>query len=325
MQAGGDPAAALAARSRGAPRLVLLAATRGWCAGVERAVRVVEEALADHGPPIYVRKQIVHNSNVIGRLTQLGAVFVDDERDVPHGARVVFSAHGVSPAVHKRAAERGLLATDAVCPLVTKVHREARRFASDGYDVILIGHAGHEEVEGTMGESPDAITLVECPDDVDRIKVRDESRVAWISQTTLGLDDTSEIIDRLKQRFPAIVGPRTDDICYATTNRQNAVRDLAQRSDLVLVVGSRNSSNSKRLVEVAVTSGADAHLVDGVEDIDETWLLHADVVGVTAGASAPDELVHELVAYLVKLGAQQVEDLRTELEPIHFAMPHAPN
>ena len=298
-----------------------MAATRGWCAGVERAVEIVERTLDRYGPPIYVRRQIVHNRHVVESLTRRGVVFIDDEREAPVGARIVFSAHGVSPAVHRRAAARGLQAVDAVCPLVTKVHREARRFADEGYDVVLIGHAGHEEVEGTMGEAPGAITLVETVDDVDRLEVRDPGRVAWISQTTLAVDETAQIVARLTDRFPGIVGPRTEDICYATTNRQQAVKDLADRCDLVLVIGSANSSNSNRLVEASRTQGTPARLIDSSADIDDDWLEGVDVVGVTAGASAAEELVQELISYFVARGTGRVEDLRIEPERIHFALP----
>ena len=303
------------------PELVLVAATRGWCAGVERAVEIVERTLERYGPPVYVRKQIVHNRHVVESLTRRGVVFVDDERDAPHGAPIVFSAHGVSPEVHLRAAARGLQAVDAVCPLVTKVHREARRFASEGYDVVLIGHAGHEEVEGTMGEAPGAITLVETVEDVDRLEVRDPSRVAWISQTTLAVDETAQIVARLAARFPDVVGPRSEDICYATTNRQRAVKELADRCDLVLVIGSANSSNSNRLVEASHAQGTPAHLVDSSADVDDDWLDGVHVVGVTAGASAAEELVQELIAYFVARGTRRVEDLRVEPERIHFALP----
>ena len=304
-----------------APELVLVAATRGWCAGVERAIEMVERTLERYGPPIYVRKQIVHNRHVVEGFTRRGVVFVDDEREAPPGAHIVFSAHGVSPVVHRRAAARGLRAVDAVCPLVTKVHREARRFADAGYDVVLIGHAGHEEVEGTMGEAPGAIALVETAADVDRLEVRDPRRVAWISQTTLAVDETAQIVARLAARFPGLVGPRSEDICYATTNRQLAVKELAERCDLVLVIGSANSSNSKRLVEVAVAQGTPARLVDVAADVDDEWLEGVDVVGITAGASAAEGLVQELVAAFVARGTPRVEDLRVEPERIHFALP----
>jgi 4-hydroxy-3-methylbut-2-enyl diphosphate reductase len=284
---------------------------------------MVERVLDRYGPPVFVRKQIVHNRHVVEQLTARGVVFVDDEREAPAGARIVFSAHGVSPVVHERAADLDQIAFDAVCPLVTKVHREARRYAADGYEVVLIGHAGHEEVEGTMGEAPDAITLVESVEDVDRIEVRDPARVAWVTQTTLGVDETEQIVARLTERFPSIVGPRTEDICYATTNRQRAVKELAERSDLVLVVGSKNSSNSRSLVETVHGCGTAAELIDRSTDVREEWLEDVNVLGVTAGASAPEDLVQEVVAFFVGRGTSRVEDLRLELEPIHFPLPRA--
>ncbi len=314
--------AATVVHARLVPDVIIVAASRGWCAGVERAVEMVERAVDRYGPPIYVRKQIVHNRHVVERLRARGVVFVEDEHEVPRGGRVVFSAHGVAPAVHERAEARELWSIDAVCPLVTKVHREARRFADACYDIVLIGHAGHEEVEGTMGEAPDAVQLVESVEDVDGIEIRDPERVAWICQTTLSVDDTAAIVERLKQRFPEIVGPRTEDICYATTNRQQAVKDLADRSDLVLVIGSKNSSNSQRLVESARSRGTTTYLIDDESEVREEWLEGVRVVGVTAGASAPEELTRELVAFFVSRGTPRVEDLRTELERIHFALPH---
>jgi 4-hydroxy-3-methylbut-2-en-1-yl diphosphate reductase len=323
VQAGSRHALAASKHGHRVPSLVLIAPTRGWCAGVERAVRIVEETLDRHGPPVYVRKQIVHNRRVVERLRDRGVVFVEDESEVPAGARVVFSAHGVSPEVHERAVALRLIAVDAVCPLVTKVHNEARRFAASGYDVVLIGHAGHEEVEGTTGEAPDAITLVESAEDVDRLEVRDRTRIAWISQTTLAVDETAQIVARLKERFPQIVGPPSEDICYATTNRQQAVKELARRCDLVLVIGSPNSSNSRRLVETSRSCGTPAHLVDDSREVREEWLGGVDVVGVTAGASAPEELVEELVAFFVARGTPRVEDLRRELERVHFPLPRA--
>ena len=256
-----------------APEKLLLAAPRGYCAGVDRAVQTVERALELHGAPVYVRKEIVHNKHVVEELAQRGAIFVDElSDDVPEGAVTVFSAHGVSPAVHEEAAARGLRTIDATCPLVTKVHREAVKFAADGYTIVLIGHAGHEEVEGTMGEAPDHIVLIETEDDVDRLEVADPERVAYISQTTLAVEETRAIINRLREKFPAVVGPRTDDICYATTNRQAAVKQMAGQCDLVLVIGSRNSSNSNRLVDVARAAGADAHLIDNELEVSEEWL-----------------------------------------------------
>src|SRR5215212_591020 len=252
---------------------LLLAAPRGYCAGVDRAVQTVERALELHGAPVYVRKEIVHNKHVVEKLRERGAIFVDELDDtVPEGALTVFSAHGVSPAVHAEAERRGLRTIDATCPLVTKVHREAVKFAGDGYTIVLIGHSGHEEVEGTMGEAPEHIVLVETEEDVDRLEIEDPEKVAYISQTTLSVDETRAIIARLRERFPAITGPRTDDICYATTNRQAAVKQLAQQCDLVLVIGSQNSSNSQRLVEVAREHGADSYLIDNAGQVREEWL-----------------------------------------------------
>src|SRR6266550_1134792 len=255
-----------------APEKLLLAAPRGYCAGVDRAVQTVEHALDLYGAPVYVRKEIVHNKHVVEELRERGAIFVDQETEVPEGSTVVFSAHGVAPSVHANAAERHLFALDATCPLVTKVHVEAKKFAAEGYTIVLIGHAGHEEVEGTMGEAPESIVLIETEADVDRLEVPDPNRVAFISQTTLSVDETDAIIARLRERFPSIVGPRTDDICYATTNRQAAVREMAGECDLVLVIGSRNSSNSNRLVEVARAHGAEAHLIDNELLVEEEWL-----------------------------------------------------
>src|SRR4051795_8450676 len=270
------------------PERLLLATPRGYCAGVDRAVQTVERALELYGAPVYVRKEIVHNKHVVEQLRERGAVFVDELDDrIPEGAITVFSAHGVSPAVHAEAQRRGLSTIDATCPLVTKVHREAVKFASEGYTIVLIGHGGHEEVEGTMGEAPEHIVLVETEEDVARLEVADPERIAYISQTTLSVDETKTIIARLRERFPAAVGPRTDDICYATTNRQMAVKQLAAQCDLVLVIGSRNSSNSNRLVEVARDFGADAYLIDNESQVREEWLEGKRVVGITSGASAP--------------------------------------
>src|SRR6058998_2634696 len=273
------------------PEKIYLAAPRGYCAGVDRAVQTVEHALDLCGAPVYVRKEIVHNKHVVDELRERGAIFVDSEQEVPEGSTVVFSAHGVAPSVHAGARERSLHTIDATCPLVTKVHVEAKKFAADGYTIVLIGHAGHEEVEGTMGEAPENIVLVQTEDDVDRLEVEDPERVAYISQTTLSVDETRAIIGRLRERFPAIIGPRTDDICYATTNRQAAVRQLARECDLVLVIGSQNSSNSNRLVEVARDYGAEAHLIDNETQVREEWLAGKSVIGITSGASAPEELV----------------------------------
>jgi len=305
-----------------APEKLLLAAPRGYCAGVDRAVQTVERALDLYGPPVYVRKEIVHNKHVVEELRGRGAVFVDELDDsIPEGAVTVFSAHGVSPAVHADAEARGLRTIDATCPLVTKVHREAVKFAGEGYTIVLIGHAGHEEVEGTMGEAPDHIVLVETEADVDALEVEDPSRIAYVSQTTLSVDETRAIIARLREKFPAITGPRTDDICYATTNRQLAVKELAEQCDLVLVIGSRNSSNSQRLVDVARDYGAEAHLIDNETQVDEDWLTGKRVVGITSGASAPDVLVERLVAFFRSRGTAQVETLEVLREDVRFMLP----
>ncbi len=313
----------VASPTRSAPERILLASPRGYCAGVDRAVQTVEQALELHGAPIYVRKEIVHNKHVVAELRKRGAIFVEEETEVPRGATVVFSAHGVAPSVHANAAARGLRTIDATCPLVTKVHVEARKFAADGYTIILIGHAGHEEVEGTMGEVPDQIVLVESAEDVERLVVPDPQRVAFISQTTLSVDETRDIIAALRRRFPAIVGPRTDDICYATTNRQAAVKQLAAVCDLVLVVGSRNSSNSNRLVDVTRELGTEAHLIDHVGQVREEWLEGARVVGITSGASAPEELVQELVEFFAARGTRTVEELDVVREDVRFMLPKA--
>jgi 4-hydroxy-3-methylbut-2-enyl diphosphate reductase len=303
------------------PEKLYLAAPRGYCAGVDRAVQAVERALDLHGPPVYVRKEIVHNKRVVEQLRERGAIFVEDEREVPAGSTVVFSAHGVAPSVHSNAQQRGLNTIDATCPLVTKVHVEAKKFASLGYTVVLIGHAGHEEVEGTMGEAPDSIVLIETEQDVDDLVVQDPDRVAYISQTTLSVDETATIIDRLRARFPNIVGPRTDDICYATTNRQQAVSQMAASCDLVLVIGSRNSSNSNRLVEVARSHGADAHLIDNESEIDLGWLEDKQTVGITSGASAPEELVERLVEFFRAGGTEDVSEFEVVHEDVRFMLP----
>ncbi|MGA2009066.1 MAG: 4-hydroxy-3-methylbut-2-enyl diphosphate reductase [Solirubrobacteraceae bacterium] len=305
------------------PQTILLAAPRGYCAGVDRAVQTVERALELYGAPVYVRKEIVHNKHVVEQLRARGAVFVESESEVPEGATVVFSAHGVAPSVHTNARGRSLLTIDATCPLVTKVHREAVKFAGEGYTIVLIGHAGHEEVEGTMGEAPEHIVLIEDEAGVDALEVSDPAKVAYISQTTLSVDETRAIIARLRERFPAIVGPRTDDICYATTNRQAAVKQLAQQSDLVLVIGSRNSSNSNRLVEVAREHGADAYLIDNEGQVQEAWLEGKRVVGITSGASAPEELVQRLVAYFAARGTVDVRELEVVSEDVRFMLPKA--
>jgi 4-hydroxy-3-methylbut-2-en-1-yl diphosphate reductase len=303
------------------PQKLYLAAPRGYCAGVDRAVQAVERALDLHGPPVYVRKEIVHNKRVVEQLRERGAIFVEDEREVPAGQTVVFSAHGVAPSVHSNSQERGLNTIDATCPLVTKVHVEAKKFASLGYTVVLVGHAGHEEVEGTMGEAPDSIVLIETEKDVDELYVPDPDRVAYISQTTLSVDETGAIIDKLRGRFPNIVGPRTDDICYATTNRQQAVSQMAASCDLVLVIGSRNSSNSNRLVEVARSHGADAHLIDNESEIELDWLKDKQTVGITSGASAPEELVERLVEFFRAGGTDDVSEFEVVQEDVRFMLP----
>jgi 4-hydroxy-3-methylbut-2-en-1-yl diphosphate reductase len=305
------------------PEKVLLAAPRGYCAGVDRAVQTVERALELYGAPVYVRKEIVHNKHVVEQLRDRGAVFVDSETEVPEGATVVFSAHGVAPKVHSNAERRELHTIDATCPLVTKVHVEAKKFAAEDYTIVLVGHAGHEEVEGTMGEAPEHIVLIENEDDVDQLEVKDPSKVAYISQTTLSVDETRTIINKLRERFPAIVGPRTDDICYATTNRQAAVKQLARHCELVLVIGSRNSSNSNRLVEVAREHGADAHLIDNELQVREQWLDGKRVVGITSGASAPEELVQRLVEFFRARGTSDIEELEVVQEDVRFMLPKA--
>jgi 4-hydroxy-3-methylbut-2-enyl diphosphate reductase len=305
-----------------APGRVLLAAPRGYCAGVDRAVVAVEKALELHGAPVYVRKQIVHNKHVVATLERRGAVFVDDTDEVPEGAIVVFSAHGVAPAVREAAQRRSLQTIDATCPLVTKVHKEAVRFATGDYDILLIGHAGHEEVEGTSGEAPRNIMLVEGPDDVEGVTVRDPDKVVWLSQTTLSVDETMETVRRLRERFPNLQDPPSDDICYATQNRQVAVKKIAAEADLVLVVGSANSSNSVRLVEVALEHGAGAaHRVDDATEIDEGWLDGVGTVGVTSGASVPEILVHEVLAWLAERGFGPAEEVVTAEEDLLFSLP----
>jgi 4-hydroxy-3-methylbut-2-enyl diphosphate reductase len=305
-----------------APDKLLLAAPRGYCAGVDRAVQTVERALELHGAPVYVRKEIVHNKHVVEQLAERGAIFVDELADeIPEGAVTVFSAHGVSPAVHADARQRGLRTIDATCPLVTKVHREAVKFAAEGYTIVLVGHAGHEEVEGTMGEVPGSIVLVETEEDVATLEVEDPSRIAYLTQTTLSVDETGAIVERLRERFPAITGPRTDDICYATTNRQLAVKQMAEHCDLVLVIGSRNSSNSNRLVDVARAAGADAHLIDNELEVREEWLDGARVVGITSGASAPEELVQRLIDFFRARGTSDVSEFEVLREDVRFMLP----
>ncbi|HWO16140.1 MAG TPA: 4-hydroxy-3-methylbut-2-enyl diphosphate reductase [Solirubrobacterales bacterium] len=303
------------------PRKVLLAAPRGYCAGVDRAVQTVERALDLHGAPVYVRKEIVHNKHVVEELSKRGAIFVEEETEVPEGEMVVFSAHGVAPAVHENAATRDLRTIDATCPLVTKVHVEARRFAADGYTIVMIGHEGHEEVEGTMGEAPGSIILVQTAEEVRDLEVPDPERVAFITQTTLSVDETAEIIAALRAKFPAIVSSKSDDICYATTNRQIAVKQLARECDLVLVIGSTNSSNSNRLVEVAREHGAASHLIDNHTQVREEWLEGVKTVGITSGASAPEELVEALVGLFRDRGADDVSELRTVHEDVRFMLP----
>ncbi|GAA4222975.1 4-hydroxy-3-methylbut-2-enyl diphosphate reductase [Streptosporangium album] len=300
-----------------------MAKPRGYCAGVDRAVQAVEKALEQYGAPIYVRKQIVHNTHVVKTLEARGAIFVEETEQVPEGAIVVFSAHGVSPAVHREAAQRSLRTIDATCPLVTKVHNEARRFASQDYDILLIGHEGHEEVEGTAGEAPDHIRLVDGLDAVGAVQVKDPDRLVWLSQTTLSVDETVETVSRLKERFPNLIDPPSDDICYATQNRQVAVKEIAAQAQLVIVVGSENSSNSKRLVEVALDHGADAsYLVDDASLIKDEWLDGVTTVGVTSGASVPEELVAEVLARLAAHGFNDVEEVESVEESVRFALPH---
>jgi 4-hydroxy-3-methylbut-2-enyl diphosphate reductase len=304
-----------------APKRVLLAAPRGYCAGVDRAVETVERALELYGPPVYVRKEIVHNKHVVEELAERGAIFVEEETEVPEGELVVFSAHGVAPSVHRNAADRGLRTIDATCPLVTKVHVEARKFAEQGYTIVLIGHEGHEEVEGTTGEAPESIVLVETTEDVDALEVEDPEHVAFITQTTLSVDETAAIIARLRERFPSITAPKSDDICYATTNRQIAVKQLARECELVLVIGSTNSSNSNRLVEVAREHGARSHLIDNAAQVREEWLEGIETVGITSGASAPEDLVGDLVSFFRERGASDVSELRTVDEDVRFMLP----
>lgn len=302
---------------------VLLAAPRGYCAGVDRAVETVEKALENYGAPIYVRKEIVHNKYVVETLEERGVIFVDDTEEVPEGSHVVFSAHGVSPAVRDSAAKRNLLALDASCPLVTKVHNEAKRFARDGYRILLIGHDGHEEVEGTAGEAPDVTYLVDGLEGVRELPdFPADQPLVWLSQTTLSVDEAMEIVQLLKQRYPHLQDPPSDDICYATQNRQVAVKNIAPRCDLVIVVGSQNSSNSKRLVEVALDAGAgDAHLVDYARQIDDAWLEDVTTVGLTSGASVPEILVQEVLEHLAQRGFADVEEVTTTVETITFALP----
>ena len=302
---------------------VLLAAPRGYCAGVDRAVVTVEKALELYGPPVYVRKEIVHNKHVGTTLEKRGAIFVDETDEVPEGATVIFSAHGVAPIVHEEAAARSLKTVDATCPLVTKVHREAVRFADADYDILLIGHEGHEEVVGTSGEAPDHITIVDGPADVANVEVRDPEKVVWLSQTTLSVDETMETVRLLREKFPSLQDPPSDDICYATQNRQLAVKQMARECDLMIVVGSRNSSNSVRLVEVALEHGSRAgHLVDYAAEIDEGWLDGVSTVGVTSGASVPEILVREVLEFLSDRGFGDVRPVVAAEESLMFALPN---
>ena len=317
-----SPQEILAASPLVTERKVLLAAPRGYCAGVDRAVVAVEKALEHYGPPVYVRKQIVHNVHVVSELESRGAIFVEENDEVPDGALVVFSAHGVSPAVVQSAAERGLQTIDATCPLVTKVHREAVRFAKNDYEILLIGHEGHEEVEGTYGEAPEVTTIVNNPEEADTVQVKDPDKLIWLSQTTLSVEETMEIVRRLRKRFPNLQDPPSDDICYATTNRQAAIKNIAPQADLVIVVGSANSSNSVRLVEVALDHGAKAaYRVDFANEVDETWFEGVSTVGVTSGASVPEVLVREVVSLLAEYGFNDVAEVTTAEEDIIFSLP----
>ncbi|MGG5171077.1 4-hydroxy-3-methylbut-2-enyl diphosphate reductase [Pseudarthrobacter sp. J1738] len=317
-----SPEEVLAAAPVAGAKKVLLAAPRGYCAGVDRAVIAVEKALEHYGPPVYVRKQIVHNVHVVSSLEAKGAIFVEENEEVPEGELVIFSAHGVSPAVLQSAEDRGLRTIDATCPLVTKVHREAVRFANDDFDILLIGHEGHEEVEGTAGEAPEHIQIVNGPHEVDKVQVRDPEKVIWLSQTTLSVDETMETVRLLKERFPTLQDPPSDDICYATTNRQVAIKKIAPQADLVIVVGSANSSNSVRLVEVALEYGAKAsYRVDFANEVDESWFEGVQTVGVTSGASVPEVLVGDVLRLLADYGYGTVEEVVTAEEDLLFSLP----
>ncbi len=305
----------------GADKKIFLLKPRGFCAGVVRAIDVVKIALDLYGPPVYVRKEIVHNKHVVDELRQAGAIFVEELHEVPAGARAIFSAHGVSPQVRREAKERQLEVIDATCPLVTKVHLEAVRFAREGYSIVLIGHKDHDEVIGTLGEVPERSFLVETVEDVDRLELPDPNRVCYLTQTTLSLDETIDIVQRLKQKFPKITGPPAQDICYATENRQMAVKGVSEHCDLLLVVGSQNSSNSKRLVEVGENFGVRSHLVNDRGNVDPAWLEGVKDVGVTAGASAPEHLVQELIAFLRERGFQQLEEVELVEEDVRFSLP----
>jgi 4-hydroxy-3-methylbut-2-enyl diphosphate reductase len=318
----GSPGVSVSAAAAPAGKRVLLAEPRGYCAGVDRAVETVERALEKHGAPVYVRHEIVHNRHVVDTLARAGAIFVEETDEVPEGAIVVFSAHGVAPSVHASADERDLQVIDATCPLVAKVHNEARRFARDDYDILLIGHQGHEEVVGTAGEAPDHVQLVDGPDAVNAVRVRDENKVVWLSQTTLSVDETMQTVRRLRERFPMLQDPPSDDICYATQNRQTAVKAMAAECELVIVVGSRNSSNSMRLVEVALGAGSPAaHLVDCADGIDPEWLAGVQTVGVTSGASVPEILVRGVLERLAESGYDTVQPVATANETLVFALP----
>lgn len=303
------------------PKKVLLAQPRGYCAGVERAVEAVELALKKHGEPVYVRKQIVHNAHVVKDLEAKGAIFVEETEEVPEGAVLVLSAHGVAPEVHSNAKARRLSVIDATCPLVTKVHLEAKRFAGEGRNIVLIGHAGHEEVVGTTGQAPDRTTLVQSPEEARTVQLLDPEHVSYLTQTTLSVDETQEIIEILRERYPAMEAPPREDICYATQNRQDAVKEIARLADVVLVIGSQNSSNSNRLVEVARDAGTPAYLVDDETDVDLAWLEGADIVGLTSGASAPDWLVQQMIDFLAAHGATEVEEVKLAEESLRFSLP----
>jgi 4-hydroxy-3-methylbut-2-enyl diphosphate reductase len=303
------------------PKKILIAAPRGWCAGVDRAVDIVERALGLHGPPVYVRKQIVHNLHVVRNLEAKGAIFVESEEEVPHGAVCVLSAHGSSPEVYANARHRSLKLIDATCPLVTKVHVEARRFARKGKTIFLIGHEGHEEVEGTFGQAPDRTVVVESPEQIPRLEVKDPSNVAYVCQTTLAVDDTRDVVNALKAKFPKIASATKDDICYASQNRQNAVKKVASMADLVLVVGSANSSNSNRLVEVAREQGSTSYLIEDESGIDPSWIEQAEVIGISSGASTPEVLVDRVVDFLASQGIVEVEEVRVATESVHFPLP----
>ena len=303
------------------PKKILIAAPRGWCAGVERAVDIVERALEIHGPPVYVRKQIVHNLHVVRGLEAKGAIFVESEEEVPEGSVCVLSAHGVAPTVYANAKARKLTVIDATCPLVTKVHVEARRFAKQGKTIFLIGHNGHEEVEGTFGQAPDRTIVLESPEQVADVSLEDPGNVAFVSQTTLAVDDTRDVIDALKQKYPRISSATKDDICYASQNRQNAVKKIASMADLVLVVGSANSSNSNRLVEVAREQGSTSYLIENEHGIDSSWIENAEVIGISSGASTPEVLVDEVVEFLASQGIVEVEEVRVATESVRFPLP----